>query len=179
MCTRAFVVLWCSVKAETEWPYWHIYCWILVVVDRRRCSEGSCNGWSKHVRLLHTFTSFGSFDFCIVMKMINRCTFVWCLSYLYPGEAASWRFNRVLLHRKKCAKNLPKRQKDIPRGYIGNFSWDITEEDIRSLFVDCKIDAIRFSLNKTTGEFQGFGHVDFADDQQSVLGRAIKISHML
>ena len=84
-------------------------------------------------------------------------------------------------------KEPPKKTEGYTRAYIGNLSWDITEEDIRSLFVDCKIDAIRFPLNKTTGEFQGFGHVDFSDDesleralqldQQIVLGRPIKIAY--
>ena len=88
---------------------------------------------------------------------------------------------------KEVHKEPPKKTEGYTRAYIGNLSWDITEEDIRSLFVDCKIDAIRFSLNKATGEFQGFGHVDFADDesleralqldQQSVLGRPIKIAY--
>jgi RNA recognition motif-containing protein len=88
---------------------------------------------------------------------------------------------------KPTYKEPPKKTEGYTRAYIGNLSWDISEEDIRSLFADCKIDAIRFSLNKTTGEFQGFGHVDFTDDesleralklnQHIVLGRLIKIAY--
>ncbi|KAK4835106.1 hypothetical protein QYF36_005289 [Acer negundo] len=72
------------------------------------------------------------------------------------------------------------------RIYIGNLSWDVTEEDLRKLFSDCKIDSIRFGMNKETGEFRGYAHVDFSDslsltmslklDQEIVCGRPVKIS---
>ncbi|KAK2633750.1 hypothetical protein Ddye_028542 [Dipteronia dyeriana] len=72
------------------------------------------------------------------------------------------------------------------RIYIGNLSWDVTEEDLRKLFSDCKIDSIRFGMNKETGEFRGYAHVDFSNslsltmalklDQEIVCGRPVKIS---
>ncbi|KAK0592760.1 hypothetical protein LWI29_024934 [Acer saccharum] len=72
------------------------------------------------------------------------------------------------------------------RIYIGNLSWDVTEEDLRKLFSDCKINSIRFGMNKETGEFRGYAHVDFSDslsltmalklDQEIVCGRPVKIS---
>eukprot|EP01018_Ginkgo_biloba_P020679 Gb_35169 [translate_table: standard] len=73
------------------------------------------------------------------------------------------------------------------RAYIGNLAWDITEDDLKELFIDCKISAIRFGKDKTTGEFRGYGHIDFADDlslamalkldQEVVCGRPIKIAY--
>ncbi|CAK7325632.1 unnamed protein product [Dovyalis caffra] len=72
------------------------------------------------------------------------------------------------------------------RIYVGNLSWDITEDDLKKFFSDCKISSIRFGMDKETGEFRGYGHVDFSDnaslmkalklDQQIVCGRPIKIS---
>lgn len=72
------------------------------------------------------------------------------------------------------------------RIYVGSLAWDITEEKLRSFFSDCKVTSIRFGMDKETGEFQGYAHVDFADhlslalalklDQQHVCGRPIKIS---
>lgn len=89
--------------------------------------------------------------------------------------------------RKEVYKEAPSKTDGYTRAYIGNLSWDITEQDVRGIFKDCKVDAVRFSLDKTTGEFQGFGHVDFADDeslelalqldQQNVLGRPIKVAY--
>lgn len=72
------------------------------------------------------------------------------------------------------------------RIYAGNLSWDITEDDLRKLFSDCKISAIRFGEDKATGDFKGYAHVDFAYDaslnkafkldQKFVCGRPVKIS---
>ncbi|XP_074286700.1 phragmoplastin interacting protein 1 [Silene latifolia] len=72
------------------------------------------------------------------------------------------------------------------RIYAGNLSWDITEDDLRKFFSDCNISAIRFGEDKETGDFKGYAHVDFADDeslskalkldQKFVCGRPVKIS---
>ncbi|CAN6471286.1 unnamed protein product [Victoria cruziana] len=79
----------------------------------------------------------------------------------------------------------PGRVEGYNRIYMGNLSWDVTEEDIRKLLSDCKIKAIRFGTNKDTDDFLGYAHVDFADDvslgmaltldQQLVCGRPVKI----
>ncbi|XP_068315995.1 phragmoplastin interacting protein 1-like [Pyrus communis] len=70
--------------------------------------------------------------------------------------------------------------------YVGNLSWDITEDDLRKLFSDCKISSIHFGKDKETGEFRGYAHVNFSDslsvtmalklDQKVVCGRPVKIS---
>lgn len=72
------------------------------------------------------------------------------------------------------------------RIYIGNLSWDITENDLRELFSDCSVTSIRFGEDKDTKEFKGYAHVDFADslslhialklDQKVVCGRPVRIS---
>lgn len=72
------------------------------------------------------------------------------------------------------------------RIYVGNLSWDITEDDLKMTFVDCNVSSIRFGMDKTTGEFRGYAHVDFHDgpsltkalalDQKVVCGRPMRIS---
>ncbi|CAL9007983.1 unnamed protein product [Prunus brigantina] len=72
------------------------------------------------------------------------------------------------------------------RIYVGNLSWDITEDDLKKLFSDCKISSIHFGMDKETGEFRGYAHVNFSDslsltlalklDQKVVCGRPVKIS---
>ncbi|CAA0831812.1 phragmoplastin interacting protein 1 [Striga hermonthica] len=71
------------------------------------------------------------------------------------------------------------------RIYVGNLSWDVTEEDLRNLFSDCTIESVRFGEDKETGEFKGYAHVDFGDslslgtalklDQKIVCGRPVRI----
>lgn len=72
------------------------------------------------------------------------------------------------------------------RVYVGNLSWDITEDDLKMFFSDCKVSGIRFGTDKVTGEFKGYAHVDFSDtvslsialklDQKMVCGRPARIS---
>ncbi|CAI0443058.1 unnamed protein product [Linum tenue] len=81
---------------------------------------------------------------------------------------------------------VPQIVKGYNRIYVGNLPWDITEENLRKFFSDCTISSIRFGMDKETGEFRGYGHVDFSDDvsmmmalkmdQQILCGRPVKIS---
>ncbi|OAY67047.1 Eukaryotic translation initiation factor 4H [Ananas comosus] len=71
--------------------------------------------------------------------------------------------------------------------YVGNLSWDVTEDDIRGFFEESKIASIRFAFDKKTSNFRGFCHVDFEDDesleramkkdQVALHGRPIKIAY--
>ncbi|KAK8502120.1 hypothetical protein V6N11_084428 [Hibiscus sabdariffa] len=80
----------------------------------------------------------------------------------------------------------PKMVEGYNRIYVGNLSWDITEDDLKKFFSDCNVSSIRFGTNKETGEFRGYAHVDFSDsvsvamalklDQEIVCGRPVKIS---
>jgi nucleolin len=88
---------------------------------------------------------------------------------------------------KQVHHEAPKKVQGCTSAYIGNLAWDVTEADLRKFFKKCKIDAIRFALDKDSGEFRGFGHIDFADDesleaavkfdQQLVCGRPLKIAY--
>jgi len=88
---------------------------------------------------------------------------------------------------KQVHHEAPKKVQGCTSAYIGNLAWDVTEADLRKFFKKCKIDAIRFALDKDSGEFRGFGHIDFADDesleaavkldQQFVCGRPLKIAY--
>ncbi|VFQ81238.1 unnamed protein product [Cuscuta campestris] len=86
----------------------------------------------------------------------------------------------------KVANFSPEAIEGYNRVYMGNLSWEITEDDLRNLFSGCQITSIRFGEDKETGEFKGYAHVDFADslsldaalklDQKIVCGRPVRIS---
>lgn len=69
--------------------------------------------------------------------------------------------------RKRKAEFLgePKKMEGCFSAYIGNLSWDVTEDDIRDCFEMSKIASIRFAYDRNTGAFRGFGHIDFEDDE--------------
>ncbi|KAL6865453.1 hypothetical protein ACP4OV_016604 [Aristida adscensionis] len=79
----------------------------------------------------------------------------------------------------------PKLIEGYNRIYVGNMPWDITEDDLKKFFSDCKISSIRFGKDKETGDFKGYAHVDFTDgkslavalklDQKVIKGRPVRI----
>ena len=83
-------------------------------------------------------------------------------------------------------------QRERPAGcvsvFMGNLSWDVTEENIREFFEDCgEVTQVRFATDRETGDFKGFGHVQFADEDSTtkavakagefVAGRAIRLDY--
>mmetsp|Transcript_10979 Transcript_10979/g.16486 ORF Transcript_10979/g.16486 Transcript_10979/m.16486 type:complete len:283 (+) Transcript_10979:386-1234(+) len=69
--------------------------------------------------------------------------------------------------------------------FVGNMSWEIDEESLRAAFADCgTITSVRFATDRETGDFRGFGHVDFDSPEAAaaavalagteVCGRAIR-----
>ncbi|KAI5346338.1 hypothetical protein L3X38_014217 [Prunus dulcis] len=86
----------------------------------------------------------------------------------------------------KVSDFAPRTVEGYNRIYVGNLSWDITEDDLKKLFSDCKISSIHFGVDKETGEFRGYALVNFSDnlslklalklDQKVVCGRPVKIS---
>ncbi|XWS07800.1 hypothetical protein CRYUN_Cryun41cG0021900 [Craigia yunnanensis] len=86
----------------------------------------------------------------------------------------------------KATDFAPKMVEGYNRIYVGNLSWDITENDLKKLFSDCSVSSIRFGMDKETGEFRGYAHVNFSDsvslamalklDQEIVCSRPVKIS---
>ncbi|KAL8549731.1 hypothetical protein ACS0TY_008540 [Phlomoides rotata] len=99
-------------------------------------------------------------------------------------------FLKIQPYKSATVNKLPNFSPSVVDGYnriyIGNLSWDITEDDLRKLFTDCTVTSIRFGKDKETGEFKGYAHVDFADglslntalklDQTIVYGRPVRIS---
>ncbi|XP_066362581.1 phragmoplastin interacting protein 1-like [Miscanthus floridulus] len=79
----------------------------------------------------------------------------------------------------------PKLIEGYNRIYVGNLPWDITDDDLKKFFSECKISSIRFGTDKETGEFKGYAHVDFSDgtslavalklDQKVLKGRPVRI----
>jgi len=72
--------------------------------------------------------------------------------------------------------------------FLGNVSFDITDEAVRDVFKDCgEISEIRWLNHKDTGKFKGCGFVEFAETEgadkavahngEDVLGRVIRIDY--
>lgn len=72
--------------------------------------------------------------------------------------------------------------------FVGNLSFHIDEETVRDTFKDCgEITAVRFAEDKETGQFKGFGHVEFADTESTdkavalagtyVMDRALRVDY--
>lgn len=86
----------------------------------------------------------------------------------------------------KASDFTPKPVEGYNRIYVGNLSWDITEDQLRTLFSNCSVSSIRFGMDKETGEFRGYAHVDFTDsqsvktalalDQKVMCGRPVRIT---
>lgn len=86
----------------------------------------------------------------------------------------------------KVSNFSPNMVEGYNRVYVGNLSWNVTEDDLKKVFSDCSISSIRFGEDKETGEFRGYAHVDFSDcvsvnmalklDQKIVCGRPVRIS---
>ena len=72
--------------------------------------------------------------------------------------------------------------------FVGNLSYDIDEDTISAAFKDCgEITNVRWGMDRETGDFKGFGHVEFATTEatdkavamagEMVLGRAIRVDY--
>lgn len=116
-----------------------------------------------------------------IIDFLFFCFFLWRRFYIQ--RFSYFRGDRFLKVKHSAAKpkelvknqvynGPPSKTEGYTRAYIGNLSWSITEQDVREFFKDCKVESVRFSQDKITGAFQGFGHVDFADDQS--LERALQ-----
>ncbi|CAI5730905.1 unnamed protein product [Peronospora destructor] len=59
--------------------------------------------------------------------------------------------------------------------FIGNLSWDVDENTIYETFGECgEILSCRLATDRETGEFRGFGHVDFATTE--AVDEAVKLA---
>lgn len=96
---------------------------------------------------------------------------------------------RLDLQRKRKSEFLsePEKADGCLSAYVGNLSWDVTEDDIRDCFKASGILSVRFAIDKKTGKSRGFCHIDFEDDeslenamkknQAELHGRPMKIAY--
>lgn len=72
--------------------------------------------------------------------------------------------------------------------FVGNLSFHIDEDTVRDTFKDCgEISNIRFAEDRETGQFKGFGHVEFVETDATdkavalagtyVMDRAIRVDY--
>jgi nucleolin len=70
--------------------------------------------------------------------------------------------------------------------FIGNLPWDVDEDTIREVFGECgEIASVRFSTDRETGDFKGYGHVEFTQTEATdkavalagteIMGRAVRV----
>ncbi|CAL4910649.1 unnamed protein product [Urochloa decumbens] len=88
-------------------------------------------------------------------------------------------------HNREKEDFAPKFIEGYNRIYVGNLPWDITEDDLKKFFSECKISSIRFGTDKETSDFKGYAHIDFSDgtslavalklDQKVIKGRPVRI----
>ena len=52
--------------------------------------------------------------------------------------------------------------------YVGNMSYDITEEDLRQAFgAHGEVDSVNIIIDRNTGRSKGFGFVEMSNDQEA------------
>jgi squamous cell carcinoma antigen recognized by T-cells 3 len=123
------------------------------------------------------FLSFGS--------IIEDDTLVICFRGGFYLKVQPYKPNKSDREVRQKEDFAPKLIEGYNRIYAGNLPWDITEDDIKKFFSDCKISSIRFGTDKETGDFKGYAHVDFSDgtslavalklDQKVIKGRPVRI----
>lgn len=89
------------------------------------------------------------------------------------GEYIGARWVKVRLYRERPPRNGRADRSpqagpgDCPEGcttlFCGNLSFQMQEQNMRELFADCgEISEIRWGVNRNTGKFRGYAHVDFS-----------------
>ena len=72
--------------------------------------------------------------------------------------------------------------------FVGNLSWNVDEDAIRAAFGECgEISSVRFATDKETGDFKGFGHVEFTETEATdkavemagtdICGRPVRVDY--
>ena len=111
----------------------------------------------------------------------------------YFGESGRW-----LKVRDAASRPSPRSPAGVPGEkpegcvscFIGNLAWTVDEDAVREAFAECgEVVAVRFATDRETGDFKGFGHVDFATTEATeaavalagteVAGRAIRVDYAL
>ncbi len=88
--------------------------------------------------------------------------------------------------------NAPREASEKPEGcttvFVGNLSWQIDEASLREAFASCgEIIDVRFAEDRETGEFRGYGHIEFAESSSTeaavamagtdIMGRACRVDY--
>lgn len=79
-----------------------------------------------------------------------------------------------------------KKEEGCVTVFIGNLPWDVDEETVRGVFGECgEINMIRFATDRETGNFKGFGHVEFMETEATdkaialagteIMGRQVRV----
>ncbi len=86
----------------------------------------------------------------------------------------------------------PRGPSEKPEGcctvFCGNLSWNIDEDSLREAFQECgEISQVRFATDRETGDFKGFGHIEFVETESAdnaiamagtdILGRAVRVDY--
>lgn len=85
-----------------------------------------------------------------------------------------------------ASREATQKQEGCKTVFVGNMSWDIDEETLRNAFADCgEIVSVRFATDRETGDFKGFGHIEFTETEATdkamamagteILGRAVRV----
>jgi len=86
------------------------------------------------------------------------------------------------------AREPTQKQEGCITVFVGNLSWDVDEDAIRNAFQDCgTITQVRFSTDRETGDFKGYGHIEFAETEATdaavkmagtdILGRPVRVDY--
>jgi nucleolin len=86
----------------------------------------------------------------------------------------------------------PRQASEKPEGcttiFCGNLSFQVDEESLRAAFAECgEISEVRFATDRETGEFKGFGHIEFVNTESTdkalelvgtdIMGRAVRVDY--
>lgn len=108
------------------------------------------------------------------------------------GEDFQGRWLSIKYSTPKPEGNYVHKPSEKPPGcttvFCGNLSFNIDEETLRAAFAECgEIKEIRFAEDRDTGEFKGFGHVEFIDSESTekavslagtdIMGRAVRVDY--
>ncbi|KAI5061187.1 hypothetical protein GOP47_0023692 [Adiantum capillus-veneris] len=151
--------------------------------------------------ILELFEECGAIDNVHCMKFADTQKFKGLAFITFKTEAAATKAlsldgvnmggRHIKIEKAKAGGKVlrapPKREPGSLSVYIGNLNWDIKKIDIMRFFKGCAIDDIRLAHDKRTGDFHGYGHIDFSDekslkmatkmDQKELLGRPVKVSY--
>lgn len=76
---------------------------------------------------------------------------------------------------EKKIESSPSQQDGCTTIFLGNLPWSVDEDMVKTAFKDCgEIAAIRWGTDKETGDFKGYGHVEFSTAE--ACAKALKLN---